>query len=352
MNEPLPKASASQILLNVAAFVVVVAGMRAAGDLLVPFLLSAFIAIISSPPLFWLKEKGLSTWLSLITVVTAILLIGLVVVGLVGSSVTTLTSDLPIYEEKIRQHITVIITWLEFRGIDTSGIDIAEIFNPGRVMRFVAAFLSNLRRLLTNGFLILLIVIFMLVEAVNLPTKLQSILGAGKQAFSNLDTFINRVRNYMAIKTGISLVTGVVVAVWLAILGVDYAMLWGLLAFVLNYVPNIGSIIAALPAVLLAFIQLGIFKAVAVAVGFAVINVVMGNVIEPKFMGQRLGLSTLVVFLSLLFWGWVLGPVGMLLSVPLTITAKIALDSREETRWLSVLLGPETVQKKAAEGTN
>ena len=352
MNEPLPKASASQILLNVAAFVVVVAGMRAAGDLLVPFLLSAFIAIISSPPLFWLKEKGLSTWLSLVIVVTAILLIGLVVVGLVGSSVTTFTSDIPTYEAKLRQHVSVTITWLEARGIDTSGIDIAEIFNPGRVMRLVAAFLSNLRRLLTNGFLILLIVIFMLVEAVSLPTKLQSILGGGKQDFSNLDTFINRVRNYMAIKTGISLVTGVVVAVWLAILGVDYAMLWGLLAFVLNYVPNIGSIIAALPAVLLAFIQLGIFKAVAVAVGFAVINVVMGNVIEPKFMGQRLGLSTLVVFLSLLFWGWVLGPVGMLLSVPLTITAKIALDSREETRWLSVLLGPETVQKKSGEGTN
>ena len=348
MNEPTHKAPASQILITVAAFVVVVAGMRASGDLLVPFLLSAFIAIISSPPLFWLKEKGLPTWLSLIIVVAVILSIGLVIVGLVGSSVTAFTQDLPIYDEKIRQHVTAIMAWLESHGVDTSGINIAEFFNPGRVMKLVAAFLNNLRKLLTNGFLILLIVIFMLVETISLPAKLHTVLGNGKQSLANFDKFISNVKNYMAIKTAISLATGVMVAVWLAILGVDYAMLWGLLAFVLNYVPNIGSIIAALPAVLLAFIQLGLFKAVAVAVGFAVINVVMGNVIEPRFMGQRLGLSTLVVFLSLLFWGWVLGPVGMLLSVPLTITAKIALDSREDTRWLSVLLGPEIVSKQTA----
>jgi predicted PurR-regulated permease PerM len=115
-----------------------------------------------------------------------------------------------------------------------------------------------------------------------------------------------------------------------------------MLAFALNYVPNIGSIIAALPPVLLAIIQVGFFKAMIIAAGFVVINVVIGSVIEPRFMGRGLGLSTLVVFLSLLFWGWVLGPVGMLLSVPLTITAKIALDSREESRWIAVLLGPES----------
>ncbi|HAY38324.1 MAG TPA: hypothetical protein DCY53_02645, partial [Desulfobacteraceae bacterium] len=124
-----------------------------------------------------------------------------------------------------------------------------------------------------------------------------------------------------------------------------YAVLWGLLAFFLNYVPNIGSIIAAIPAILLALIQLGFVKSIIVAGGFVVINLVVGNVIEPRFMGRGLGLSTLVVFLSLLFWGWVLGPVGMLLSVPLTMTAKIALDSREETRWLAILLGSEITVK-------
>lgn len=149
----------------------------------------------------------------------------------------------------------------------------------------------------------------------------------------------------MAIKTWMSLATGIAVFILLAIVGVNYAVLWGLLTFFLNYVPNIGSIIAAIPAVLLALIQLGFVKSVIVAAGFVVINLLMGNVIEPRFMGRGLGLSTLVVFLSLIFWGWVLGPVGMLLSVPLTMTAKIALDSREETRWLAILLGPEIAAK-------
>jgi predicted PurR-regulated permease PerM len=148
-----------------------------------------------------------------------------------------------------------------------------------------------------------------------------------------------------------SLATGIAVFILLVVVGVNYAVLWGLLAFFLNYVPNIGSIIAAIPAVLLALIQLGFVESVIVAAGFVIINLLVGNVIEPRFMGRGLGLSTLVVFLSLIFWGWVLGPVGMLLSVPLTMTAKIALDSREETRWIATLLGPEISAKNGAPTT-
>jgi predicted PurR-regulated permease PerM len=185
----------------------------------------------------------------------------------------------------------------------------------------------------------------MLIEASSFPIKLHTIFGDEQNALENFDKFINTVKQYMAIKTWVSLATGIAVFIWLVIIGVNYAVLWGLLAFFLNYVPNIGSIIAAIPAVLLALIQLGFVKSIIVAGGFTVINLLIGNVIEPRFMGRGLGLSTLVVFLSLLFWGWVLGPVGMLLSVPLTMTAKIALDSREETRWLAILLGPEIPAK-------
>jgi predicted PurR-regulated permease PerM len=151
--------------------------------------------------------------------------------------------------------------------------------------------------------------------------------------------FINNVNHYMFIKTLVSLVTGLLVTVMVTILGVDLPLLWGLLAFALNFVPNIGSVIAGLPPVLLTLVQLGPLRALLVAIGYVVINLLIGSVLEPRFLGRGLGLSTLVVFLSLLFWGWLLGPVGMLLSVPLTMTAKIALDSREDTRWLAVLLG-------------
>ncbi|MFQ5519051.1 MAG: AI-2E family transporter [Mariprofundus sp.] len=135
--------------------------------------------------------------------------------------------------------------------------------------------------------------------------------------------------------------TGIFISIWLAVIGVDYPLLWGLVAFLFNFVPNIGSIIAAVPAVLLALIQLGSGEALMAGVGYVIANVVMGNVVEPKFMGKGVGLSTLVVFLSLVFWGWVLGPVGMLLSVPLTMIVKLALESRADTQWLAVLLGPD-----------
>jgi predicted PurR-regulated permease PerM len=158
---------------------------------------------------------------------------------------------------------------------------------------------------------------------------------------SRMTGFVDDVKQYVALKTVTSLATGVLIAVWLTLLGVDFALLWGVLAFALNYVPNIGSIIAAIPALMLAMVQFGIVKTLIAAGGYVVVNTVVGSGIEPRLMGRGLGLSTLVVFMSLLFWGWLLGPVGMLLSVPLTITAKIALDSREDTRWLAVLLGPD-----------
>lgn len=345
MKEISHRASASQILLTVAAFVVVIAGMRAAVTIVVPFLLAAFIAIISAPPLFWLHRKGLPIWLALIIVISGVLLITFLISGLVGSSIKDFSGDLPVYEAKLRALIAGVVTWLESHKIDTAGLAVTKLFDTGAAMKLVARGLNSLGQVLTNGLLILMIVIFMLIEASSFPVKLYTILGDEKNSLENFDKFINTVKQYMAIKTWMSLATGIAVFILLAIVGVNYAVLWGLLTFFLNYVPNIGSIIAAIPAVLLALIQLGFVKSVIVAAGFVVINLLVGSVIEPRFMGRGLGLSTLVVFLSLLFWGWVLGPVGMLLSVPLTMTAKIALDSREETRWLAILLGPEIAAK-------
>ena len=136
-----------------------------------------------------------------------------------------------------------------------------------------------------------------------------------------------------------SLVTGVLVTVLLKMLGVNFAIMWGLVAVLLNFIPTIGSIIAAVPAVLLALVQLGLMSAAWVAGGYLIINVLIGNILEPKIMGSGIGLSALVIFVSMAFWGWVLGPVGMLLSIPLTMTCKIALAGNPETRWLALLLG-------------
>jgi predicted PurR-regulated permease PerM len=182
-------------------------------------------------------------------------------------------------------------------------------------------------------------VIFILFEAADFPTKLSAAMDDASGSLKRFEAFSNAVNQYLAIKTLVSIFTGFAVGIWLWVLGVDFPLLWGVSAFLLNFIPNIGSIIAALPAVMLAFVQLGGVSSGLAALGFLVVNLVVGNIIEPRYMGKGLGLSTLVVFLSLILWGWVFGAVGMLLSIPLTIIVKLALEANPKTRWLALMLG-------------
>lgn len=344
----------TQTLLTLAAVVVVIAGLKASQELMVPFLLALFLSILGASPMLWLQQRGLPLLLALSTVIAGFLLLGVLLAGLVGSAVTDFTQNIPLYQEKLRGQMQAVIGWLQAQGVSTGSTELAGIFNPGAAMTFVGKLLNGLGGVLANSFLILITIIFMLLEAAGFQGKIAYIAGHCEVKLGNMDKFTADVRRYIAIKTWISLVTGILVTLALLVIGVDYALLWGVVAFALNYVPNIGSIIAGVPAVMLALIQLGPAHALAATTAYIVINLVMGNAVEPKFMGRGLGLSPLIVFLSLLFWGWVLGPVGMLLSVPLTISAKLALDAREETRWLGILLGPDVhePQKTAAEGTS
>lgn len=334
----------SEVMLTMAAFVVIVAGMKSATTILVPFLLAAFIAIMSAAPMFWLQGKRVPQGLALVIVLVVIVAILTLVVALIGTSVAGFTQDLPSYQQKIRGQTTAFITWLDSLGLDTKTLNLEQTFDPGAAMRLAGTMLNSLRNVLTNGFLILMTVIFMLLEAAGVPEKIQAMIGDPEASLARWEHSISNVKQYVAIKTWFSLITGGVIAVWLIILGVDYALLWGLLAFAFNFVPNIGSIMAAIPAVLLALVQAGLTKALVVTGGYLVVNITISSFIEPRFMGRGLGLSTLVVFLSLIFWGWVLGPVGMLLSVPLTMTFKIVMESRDDTRWLAVLLGTGRVR--------
>lgn len=334
-----------KISLSIMTFIAIVAAMRVSGPILIPFLLSVLIAVISAPVLFWLTSKKVPMVIAFLLVISGIVVAGFGVGALVGASLDSFARDLPLYEEKFQAKTQTIRTMLENRGITVSDEDMKKMFDPAAAMKLVVTTLDGLGGALTNVFMIILTVTFILLEAANFPNKLRLIFGSNKSAIAPFERFTENMKRYMAIKTVISLGTGLIVAIMLLFMGVSYPFLWGLLAFLLNYIPNIGSIIAAVPPVLLALIQLGPGHAAAVALGFFAINFTIGNIIEPRFMGKELGLSTLIVFLSLLFWGWVLGPVGMLLSVPLTITVKIAVDSSENLQWISVLLGPEVKKK-------
>jgi predicted PurR-regulated permease PerM len=325
--------------LTLASLVIVVAGMKAAAPLLVPFLLAVFVAIISTPLLFWLERRGLSPTLATAGVVLGLLLLALILSLVLGSSMQDFARDLPGYQQRLQEYVAGLVAALADFGIAVPGGEWMNYLNPGAAIGLVGDVFRGLGGLLANAFLIFLTVTFILAEASTLPEKMRAALRDPEATLASFTGFMENVHRYLAIKTATSAATGLLVWLWLWIIGVDYPVLWGLLAFMLNYVPNIGSIIAAVPAVLLALVQAGPGVAGLAAIGYLVINTGIGSVVEPRFMGRGLGLSSLVVFLSLVFWGWVLGTVGMFLSVPLTMLVKIALDSREETRWIAVLLG-------------
>ncbi len=335
---------ASRALIVSAALVIVIGGMKYAAPLLVPFLLAVFIAVISYPLMSLLQQKGLPKGLSLTLVMLLVIFIGIGLTFLVGSSITDFSRTLPEYQQRITAQWGEVIRWLDARGISVTD-SIKEVANPAAALGLVSSILKGFGGVLTNSFLIILTVAFILMEAAGFTQKFIALNKNGSQQpaadgqqFSQV--FVDKLRSYMSMKTIISIATGAFIAVAMWLIGVDYPVLWGVLAFMLNFVPNIGSIIAAVPAVMLALVQLGFSSALIVAAVYVAVNVMIGSIIEPKFMGRGLGLSTLVVFVSLVFWGLVLGPVGMLLSVPLTITVKLALDSKPETQWLGHLLGP------------
>jgi predicted PurR-regulated permease PerM len=237
------------------------------------------------------------------------------------------------------------------RDIDFSLASIADdVADPGQAFQLAGRLLSSLAGFLSSFALVFLTMIFIMMEAAGFPAKVRAAFGGHPTRLAEFSHVLTQIYHYLMIKSAISLATGLILGFWVWILGVDFPVLWGLLAFLLNYIPNIGSIMAAVPPALVALIQPdgGVTLVLLVIAGYATVNIALGNFIEPSLMGQRLGLSTLVVFVSLVFWGWVLGPVGMLLSVPLTMVFKIFLQNSEELRWLAVLLDKSPTGSEAS----
>ncbi|NMH66108.1 AI-2E family transporter [Shewanella salipaludis] len=324
-----------------AFLVVILAGIKAASPIVVPFVLSAFIAMICNPAIGFMMRCKIPKWLAVIVLMGFIVLMGLWLASLVGRSVNEFSTQLPHYRDQLIEQFGWLIQKLQSLNIQVSKAQLLAYFDPGMALSMTTNMLSGVGNVMANLFLIILTIVFMLFEAQALPKKLHLALDDPDMRLKQIDKFLSSVNQYMVIKTLVSLGTGAIVGLGLAIIGVDYALLWAVIAFLFNYIPNIGSIIAAIPAILLAFIQLGPTAAGATAALYLGSNMVMGNVIEPRFMGRGLGLSTLVVFLSLIFWGWLLGSVGMLLSVPLTMIVKIALESSKSGGWLAVMLADD-----------
>jgi len=337
------KGSVVKALVVLAALFIVLAGVKTATNILVPFLLSVFIAIICNPIVAKAEQYKIPKGIAVILVIVIFMSIALSIAGLVGKSLTELSQLLPEYREQLKEQFSWLTGKLATYNIQVSTALLIEYFDPGAAMGLAADMLSGLGSVMANLFLIIITVIFMLFEASSLPKKVHLALDDPHMRMRQVDRFLSSVNHYLAIKTLVSIGTGILVSTMLWMFGLDFFLLWGVLAFLLNYIPNIGSIIAAVPAMSLAILQLGPGAAGAIGLGYLVINTLMGNVVEPRYLGRGLGLSTLIVFLSLIFWGWLLGTVGMLLSVPLTMIIKIGLESSEEGKWLAVLLSGDGI---------
>jgi AI-2 transport protein TqsA len=340
MKEALPQSRVLRVLVASACVVVLIAALRAAAPILVPFVLALFVAVASLPLLAWFRRLGVPNGPSVLLIVLLDAALLAALAWIVAVSAAQVTAELPHYKARLDELEVTLLAFLQSNGVAIAALPYADLVQPERLVQLASALLRGLTDVVSAGFLVLLFLVFILAEAAGFGDKLRAAVGARAADFSHLTPIVHEVQAYLALKTAVSLLTGLLVWTAATLLGVDFALFWGLLAFLLNYVPNIGSILAAVPAIGLALLQLGPGTALALAAVYLGVNLVLGNIVEPALMGRRLGLSTLVVLISLVFWGWVWGIPGMLLSLPLTMAAKIALEGSSELRWIAVLLGP------------
>ncbi len=337
-------------MIVAAAFAIVIMVMQAASPILSPILLAIFIAIVATPALRWMRRRGVPKWGALVVIAFILLDVGSLLALISTGALEGFRDSMPTYQERFLLLSEEWGGWLEAVGIGGSTDAVPDLMDPSKVSAAVRLLLSNASGIFATGLLVLLTVIFILLEVPAIPGKLKAAFNLTEAGDARLKRLLDNINRYMLIKTMTSLATAVCVWLLLKFFGIDFAILWAVLAFFLNFVPVVGNIVMMIPAVLLALIQVGFSTALFVAAGYLVINTLIGNVIEPRVMGKGLGISTLAVFIALLFWGWLFGTVGMFLAVPLTTALIIALDASPHTRPLAILMGPSLEPEPDAAG--
>jgi len=318
-----------------AAIFIIIASIKLSRPIILPLLIALFVSITLSLPISYLvlkkMNRNLATFIVLVVFGASIYLIG----EIIGVKSSEFVSNIPQYKELLSQKL--------------SGTDLGDFIDEtiiggndkNKVMGFVLSTLAAVQKVIGQVVFIALLTIFMIFELDVFPIKFKAIFGrkGKKGAEANLRLITLNITRYLGIKTISSSATAILIYISLKIIGVDYAVLWAMLAFLFNFIPNIGSMIAAIPALLFAWVQLGNTGFLWAGIAYLVVNMIIGSIIEPRILGKGMGLSTFVVFLSLVFWGWVLGPVGFFLSVPLTMVLKIILYSNESSKYFGILLG-------------
>jgi predicted PurR-regulated permease PerM len=330
--------AALRALQGLAAAVVVVAGLRLGAPILVPIAFSLFLAVLSFPFFRWLLAHRLpvpiATLLTVLVLAAGVGVFGVLALGSLGE----LRETGPLYYRTLQERLTYTSEWWQERGIVLEEWIPPRLRDPDLLASWLGGTVRGLFVLVSEATIVVLLLVFLLGEAAAFPHRLERLPGSVRDTLRHFGNVSRELQRYLVIKTMMSALVGLCAAGWVAFLGVDFAVLWGIVAFACHFVPNIGAVLAAAPPMAVALVQFDASQAIAVAAGYFVIGLVLGNLAEPALLGRRLGLSTLVVFVSLVVWGWLWGAVGMFLSVPLTMSLRILLAHSPEWRWVAALI--------------
>jgi len=335
-------------MLVLSATVVVLVGIRLGAPILNPIFFAVVLSLLFSPVYSWLKRRGLPAPLALLImlVLLTVLFVGLIFI--VGVSISRFSERVGFYTTQLNGQLVDLDALIERLGL--SNVDVRDVVKPSALAGALGVVLSGIAAFLSDLFLILMIMLFLLGEGPAMMNRLRASVGEGHPQVARLTTVGQSVVLQFGLRAIVNLVTGAGVAVLLFVLGVDFPLLWGILTFFLSFVPYIGLVLAVTPAVVLALAEFGVTRAVLVIAGVVVINILAENVLSPMMMGRGLNISPTVVFLSFIFWAWLLGGPGAFLALPITLFVAVMFDTFPETRWLASIIGVSSPDTDAPGG--
>ncbi|GAA4876651.1 AI-2E family transporter [Actinomycetospora straminea] len=341
---------ALMLLVGAAAIVIVVAGLQVGAWLIAPILLALVVVIAVSPIQGWMRRRGLPGWS---TVLALFLVIFGVILGLVWvllASVGQLIALVPQYSGRISQITSSLSATLTRLGFDPAQARAtASSADTSQILGAIGGVLSGLSGAVTSVVFILALLLFLIAEASGASRRLDAIGADRPHMVSALQGFAGGTRRYLVVTAIFGLIVAVLDTVALAIMGIPLVVLWGLLSFITNFIPNIGFIIGVIPPAFVALLVGGWQLALAVVVVYIILNAVVQSLIQPHFTGDAVGLSTTITFVALLFWAWILGPLGALLAIPATLLIKaILVDCDPSARWVEALIGANSPPGKEA----
>ncbi|MCU7730433.1 AI-2E family transporter [Actinoplanes sp. KI2] len=329
------------VLLGSACLVIVVGGMRITADLLGPVFLALMLTVTVSPIAIRMRAKGVPLWLAMIVNVLVVYLLLFILGAAMALSLARLVDLLPQYQQQFADLRANLASTLRDLGIDQSQVtaQLQKLTDPSKVVGALEWVFGGIAGVLSNTVFLLAVLLFMCVDAIDFPARLAASGDQRPQVIGALREFAQGTRRYLWVTTVFGLIVAVIDTLALWALDIPLPFLWGLLSFITNYIPNIGFIIGVIPPALLGLLQGGVEKMIWVIVVYCAINFVIQSIIQPKVVGEAVGLSATMSFLSLIFWGWVLGPLGALLAIPLSLLAKgLLVDIDPSTRWITPLV--------------